>query len=249
MSAAYGVDDVGYETARLKLVDVMGQICTMLRQRGFVITSILGNRCCLDPICGVASAETQTESERMVVTMITALAGVAGPPPLVSITASIPEHPPKGSMAKSHLERGLASVGDEVWVFMFNAGKVGIKQTKLILDAIPQTSSPPPKRVLVVSREKMTTQAEEGIRSEGYILEKFLLQELSYNITRHFLVPKHSMCGEEEIRRLRRLYPKMAIQSRDDPISRFYGMVRGDVIMYQRSRLGSVGALYYREVV
>lgn len=146
------------------------------------------------------------------------------------------------------MERGLASVGDEAWVYMFNAGKVGIKQIKPFMDTLAETEHHLPRRIIVVSREKMTNQAEESIRSGGFLLEKFLLNELSYNITRHFLVPRHEMCGLEEVARLRKTYPKLALQSRDDAISRFYGMLSGDVILYRRVRMGSMGSVYFREI-
>lgn len=252
-SSAAVVDDVGYETARLKMVDVMGQICTMLRQRGMCIRSIHSRECFLGPIAGVATPEDQVESERLILSMPPPETGSTKP----TITASIPDldTAPPHSIARVHIERGIAAVGQETWVYMFNAGKVGIKQTKIILDGIAHEESPgsggvpqKPSRIIVVSREKMTNQAEESIRSEGYVIEKFLLNELSYNITRHFLVPRHEMCDAEQIAKLRKIYPKMALQSREDPITRFYGMVPGDVILYRRVRTGSMGAIYYREV-
>jgi DNA-directed RNA polymerase subunit H (RpoH/RPB5) len=249
------VDDVGYETARLKLVDVMGQICTMLRQRGMLITTILGHACTLAPISSVASAEDQTDSERAVLSALslptTNVTGSAsGESIQTEIVAVIPEAVPGRSIASVHIQRGLAAVGDETWVYMFNAGKVGIKKCKLILDSLDEGEGGrrKPRRIVVVSREKMTNQAEEAIRSQGFILEKFLLNELSYNVTRHFLVPRHEMCTAEEIARLKKKYDKLALQSRDDAISRFYGMLPGDIILYRRIRLGSMGALYYREI-
>lgn len=281
-AAGVNVDDVGYETARLKLVDVMGQICTMLRQRGMSITVIVGHACRLEPIDGIATTEDQTDSERAVVSALSlpavgnlGIGSGGGETIQPSIVAVNTERAPPRSIVRVHVERGLAAFGDQTWVYMFNAGKVGVKKCKPMLDALDEIvemqqgsgagsgesaavseesssssslSHVTPQRVIVVSREKMTTQTEEAIRTRGYILEKFLLNELSYNITRHFLVPRHEMCNAEEIAQLKKKYGKMALQNRDDAITRFYGMLPGDIILYRRVRLGSMGALYYREI-
>lgn len=268
------MEDNGYETARLKGVDVLGNVCVMLRQRGLRITSIFGQESvAMDPFPerALPSAEDHSESERAVVAAAAAAGrrggGVARAAVVVSqaeavvvpagsataaeviIKASYLARPPQGTSSALHVERGIYAAGDELWVFMLGgAGKVGIKQVRQIHNAYID-ARPMPKVVLILTREKMSSQAGDMIRRDGVHLEKFFLSEISYNITRHFLVPRHWMLSVEESAALKKKYSKLALQSRDDAISKYHGLYPGDVVGYNRVRLGSMGGIYYREVV
>lgn len=260
------MEDNGYETARLKGVDVLGNVCVMLRQRGLKITSILGQESvAMDPFpeSTLPSAEDHSESERAIVAAAArrgaadhprcgAAAGEAGGSAAaaeVIIKAAYPACPPRGTSSALHVERGVYAAGDELWVFMLGGvGKVGIKQVRQIHNAYID-ARPMPKVVLILTREKMSSQAGDMIRRDGVHLEKFFLSEISYNITRHFLVPRHWMLSVEESTALKKKYSKLALQSRDDAISKYHGLYPGDVVGYNRVRLGSMGGIYYREVV
>jgi DNA-directed RNA polymerase subunit H (RpoH/RPB5) len=268
------MEDNGYETARLKGVDVLGNVCVMLRQRGLRITSIFGQESvAMDPFPerALPSAEDHSESERAVVAAAAAAGrrggGVARAAVVVSqaeavvvvpagsataaeviIKASYLARPPQGTSSALHVERGIYAAGDELWVFMLGAGKVGIKQVRQIHNAYID-ARPMPKVVLILTREKMSSQAGDMIRRDGVHMEKFFLSEISYNITRHFLVPRHWMLSVEESAALKKKYSKLALQSRDDAISKYHGLYPGDVVGYNRVRLGSMGGIYYREVV
>lgn len=163
------------------------------------------------------------------------------------IRAELVADAPPGTSAALHLERGLRSVGDQVWVYMLTSGKVGIKQVRALRDSWQQ--EPRPKIVVILSREKMSSQAGDFVNKDGVVLEKFLFSEISYNITRHFLVPKHWLLSVRETLDLKKKYQKLALQARDDVISRYHGLCPGDVVAYHRVRLGSLGGIYYREVI
>lgn len=256
------MEDNGYETARLKGADVLGNVCVMLRQRGLRIVSVMESppASSSTPLAGIPSALDHSESEAMVVrcstrTAVAAAGDVAGDSAgaggtLASapiIRAEVVADAPPGTSAALHLERGVRSVGDQLWVYMLTAGKVGIKQVRALRDSWQQ--EPRPKIVVILSREKMSSQAAEFVNKDGVRLEKFLFSEISYNITRHFLVPKHWLLSVRETLALKKKYQKLALQARDDVISRYHGLCSGDVVAYNRVRLGSLGGVYYREVI
>jgi len=62
-------------------------------------------------------------------------------------------------------------------------------------------------------------------------IELFAADDLQYNITEHKLVPKHILMSKEEILAFKKKFgvkiPKML---RSDPISRFYGLQKGDIV-------------------
>lgn len=249
------MEDVGYETAKIKGVDVVGNMVTMLRQRGMKVVELYGLPVEIMPLTTItATPEDERSSTQSILACLLTQSDVAPPAGLLSssptasmvLKAKFVGGPCADSSASHHLTSGVFGVGDELWAFMILSGKVGIKQIRTIRNAYAH--SPPPKKIMLVTREAVTAQAAETIRNDGIHLEKFLLQELSYNITRHFLVPPHRICGGDEISQLKKKYQKLALQSRDDPISRFHGLLPGDVVEYTRSRLGLLGGIYYREV-
>lgn len=246
------MEDNGYETARLKGVDVLGNVCIMLRQRGLKIVSVMGTSpsSSSTPLTGIPSALDHTESEAMIVRAAGDFVKLAGTGPIIK--AEVVDAPP-GTSSALHLERGLRGVGDQVWVYMLTTGKVGIKQVRVLRESWQEQAesgvNPNPKVVMILSREKMSSQAGDFVIKDGIHLEKFLFSEISYNITRHFLVPKHWLLSVEETALLKKKYHKLALQARDDAISRYHGLCSGDVIAYHRVRLGSMGGIYYREVI
>jgi DNA-directed RNA polymerase subunit H (RpoH/RPB5) len=262
MATATNPEDVGYETARIKGVDVLGQVAVMLRQRGLRIHSVGGVAVREDdvhaqPIPSVPTDAEQAGAEAWLQRCLCA-PGVritTSAPWQPALVAVVPPDAPAGSAAQVHVERGLESVGDETWVFLVVAeNKVRIKHLRAVQQTYAEAEGREcPRRVLVVSREKIQPASVKalhgGSEARPVIAERFLLGELSYNVTRHFLVPRHRICTPDEVARLRRKYGKMALQSRDDVITRFYGLLPGDVIVYHRQRLGSFGGDYFREVV
>lgn len=290
-------EDVGYETAKIKGVDVLCQVAVMLRQRGLRIVRVVD----IDippeepnaaPLDGPPDATTVIRSEqwmRAVLVAVSSASLIRACTPNVGVTASSaaspaqpilpviiaqlrePEAPP-GTAARLHLERGLASDGDRTAVYMLPVGKIGVKQLRVVRDAIIQGSSAapaptpgavsptsssaaaaPPHTVIVATREKVPVTALKVLRVQTQdgrtaMAEQFRLSELSYNLTRHYLVPKHRLCSMTEVSTLRRSFPKLALQSREDAVTRFYGLLPGDVMVYHRKRSVGLGGDYYREI-
>ena len=302
------MEDVGYETAHIKGADVIGQLCTMLRQRGMRVVQVYGFECDMPPLDHVPDGEEVLAAEREAARLMARWAaqggaaagnGAANPAAPASsapttssgittiappedrpcvVAEEVPD-PPHGSVALAHRQRGLGVTGEQVWAFLLPGSKVGVKQVRAVHAIVSAkttqsteedqqesaaefttslsaagftTSLSPPRlplvrRVILVARDRMPDASVEFMRGE-VLPERFLLQELTYNLTRHYLVPPHRVLDTAEVAALKKKFPKLAMQSRDDALSRFYGMAPGDVVSYRRQRLGGLGGIYYREV-
>ena len=78
-----------------------------------------------------------------------------------------------------------------------------------------------------------------GALSPKYRFEVFKTPELLVDITEHELVPEHVVLSEEEKKQILKRYnlkdsqlPRMMI---DDPISRYFGLTRGQVVKIIRA--------------
>jgi DNA-directed RNA polymerase I, II, and III subunit RPABC1 len=77
-------------------------------------------------------------------------------------------------------------------------------------------------------------------------LEFFPYSNLKFNITKHELVPKHELVVGKEAQELKKKFGKFLIVILStDPVSRFYGFNRGDVVkIYRKDQ-----TIIYRKVV
>ena len=79
------------------------------------------------------------------------------------------------------------------------------------------------------------------------------LSRLQFNITKHELVPSHTLVSDEELNQLRETYnltnlsqlPKM---SKDDPISKYYNYKVGQVCKIERPSKTSSKYIFYRYI-
>ena len=95
-------------------------------------------------------------------------------------------------------------------------------------------------RAIIVIKQSITPSAAKVCASMApkYILEQFTEAELVVNITEHKLVPKHIVLSEEEKKELLLKYhlkenqlPRILIT---DPVARYYGLRRGQVVKIVR---------------
>lgn len=69
----------------------------------------------------------------------------------------------------------------------------------------------------------------------GNLIEIFNIDDLQYNITKHYLVPQHILVNKEEADRIKTEIGTNFQQIRtDDPVARFYNFRKGDVIKIVR---------------
>lgn len=97
------------------------------------------------------------------------------------------------------------------------------------------------KRGIIIWSEKMSPAAKKTLieMQSDYHLEDFAEADLLVNITKHFLVPKHTIMSREEKNALIQRYrlkdtqlPRILIT---DPVARYYGMRRGQVMRIERA--------------
>lgn len=81
-------------------------------------------------------------------------------------------------------------------------------------------------------------QALQELRAHGIIVECFTADELIVDITEHELVPPHEVLSDEEKKQLLERYRVRETQlpciQLNDPIARFYGLQRGQVVKITR---------------
>ena len=65
-------------------------------------------------------------------------------------------------------------------------------------------------------------------------IELFLEDDLKHNIMTHILQPKFEKLDEEEAKIIKNKWPKMAIMKISDPVAKFMGYQKGDVIRITR---------------
>lgn len=110
-----------------------------------------------------------------------------------------------------------------------------------------------PRGILIV-KDGIIPQAKTNLTIDPlHYIELFKESELLFNITRHKLVPKHVLLTTEEKQELLQLHklqetqlPRMLVT---DPISRYYGLDRGDVVQIQRASETAGTYITYRVVI
>lgn len=92
------------------------------------------------------------------------------------------------------------------------------------------------KRAIIIVQTAyaaMVKQAIQNFKQGGIVMETFMEQELLVNITEHVLVPKHVVLTTEErdtlLKRYKLKLSQLPRMQQVDPISRYYGLERGQV--------------------
>lgn len=115
--------------------------------------------------------------------------------------------------------------------------------------------SGPVRRAILVVEDKLTSKARTAIAEiqSKWKIEHFKLSELLVDITEHVLVPKHQVLSEEDKQALLDRYKLQEHQlpriQLTDPVARFYGMSRGQVVKIVRASETAGRYVTYRLVV
>nr|CAD7445748.1 unnamed protein product [Timema bartmani] len=122
---------------------------------------------------------------------------------------------------------------DQMFVFFPDEPKIGIKTIKTYCQRMQEENI---HRAIIVVQQGMTPSAKQSLvdMAPKYILEQFLESELLINITEHELVPEHVVMTPEEKQDLLLRYKLkenmlMRIQA-GDPVARYFGLKRGQVV-------------------
>lgn len=122
---------------------------------------------------------------------------------------------------------------DHIFVFFPDEAKVGVKTITTYVQRMMNDSV---TRAIIVVQQVLTSQARNSLQeaSSKYFIEQFTENELLVNITEHTLVPKHEVLTDEEKKTLLQRYKVKDSQlpriQYSDPVARYYGMRRGQVV-------------------
>ena len=123
--------------------------------------------------------------------------------------------------------------GNQICAFMANTPKFNVERVQEYISLMNELDV---RHSIVVYKETATPMAKKVVSSSNeMIIELFTEEELQYNITKHILVPLHEKLSDEEAIIFKKNYGiKFATLLKSDPISRFYGYSRGDIIKITR---------------
>ena len=94
-------------------------------------------------------------------------------------------------------------------------------------------------KVIIVTETPLSPQAAGQLTNyPAWTLEHFMYKELTYNLTKHFLVPEHRLMSLPEITRFlddnELDIENLPVMSYQGPISRYYGSKPGDIFEIKR---------------
>ncbi|MFH4976860.1 hypothetical protein AB6A40_003569 [Gnathostoma spinigerum] len=141
---------------------------------------------------------------------------------------------------------------DQMFVFFPEDAKIGIKTIKAICQQMQEQAI---TRAIIVVQAGMTPSAKQAIidMAPKYALEQFLEAELMVNITEHELVPEHVVMTIEEKAELLARYKLKETQlpriQLNDPVARYFGLRRGQVVKIIRPSETAGRYITYRLVV
>ncbi|KAK6026285.1 RNA polymerase Rpb5 domain protein [Ostertagia ostertagi] len=155
-------------------------------------------------------------------------------------------------LAFNELSTGFLYFSDQMFVFFPEDTKIGIKTIKAICQQMQEQTI---TRAIIVVQTGMTPSAKQAIADMApkYILEHFLESELMVNITEHELVPEHVVMTSDEKAELLARYKLKDTQlpriQLSDPVARYFGLKRGQVVKIVRPSETAGRYITYRLVV
>ena len=122
---------------------------------------------------------------------------------------------------------------NQLFVFFPEDEKVGVKPIKVYTDRMRTESV---NNAILVLRVDITPFAKQAVQemSDSFRIEHFKEAELLVDITKHQLVPEHQVLTKNEkielLKRYRLKETQLPRIQPNDPVARYYGMRRGQVV-------------------
>lgn len=129
---------------------------------------------------------------------------------------------------------GEKSETDAIAVFFETSQKLDTDKVKLYISKMKELDL---NACIIVCKDDITAPAKKVIEElQEFKIEIFKETALRYNITKHRLVPKHTLLSKSEAQDFKRKYgTKIFVLLKTDPIAQFYNFQRGDIVRIDRS--------------
>ncbi|KAJ2752846.1 DNA-directed RNA polymerases II 24 kDa polypeptide (RNA polymerase II subunit 5) [Coemansia aciculifera] len=150
------------------------------------------------------------------------------------------EYAPNGKVDRARLTFVVQKKDDptsQMFVFFPDHKSVGITPIKEYISKMAKESV---SSAIIVYRHTLTSMASKLMSefSGKYRMEKFNEADLLVNITEHELVPQHKVLNDEQKKEILKRYRLKETQlpriQQEDPVARYYGMCRGQVVQIIR---------------
>lgn len=130
------------------------------------------------------------------------------------------------------------NMDDKMFIFFPEEPKIGVKTVQNYVIKMEEDKV---SRAIVIVRQGLTPSAKQAMKNVGpeFVMEDFLESEMLINITEHELVPQHIMLTSEEKEELFAKYrlkeSQLMKMLTTDPVARYYGYKRGQVVKIIRN--------------
>lgn len=127
---------------------------------------------------------------------------------------------------------------NQILVFFPDEEKLGVDRIMQYMERMKEEAI---HRAVLVLQRKLSAKAKTHIAlsAHKFHIQDFLEEELLVNITRHVMVPKHQVLGPEDKATLLRRYKVRETQlpriQLSDPVAKYLGMERGEVVRIVRA--------------
>mmetsp|Transcript_20193 Transcript_20193/g.30018 ORF Transcript_20193/g.30018 Transcript_20193/m.30018 type:complete len:210 (-) Transcript_20193:29-658(-) len=141
---------------------------------------------------------------------------------------------------------------DQIFVFFPEAENPG---TPVINKYFKRMKEENVGRAILVVKKGLTSMAQNSLKlfAPDYLMEYFTESELLVNITHHTLVPPHELLTKDQKDALLKRHklketqlPRILVS---DPVARYYGLQRGDVVKIRRPSETAGTYITYRYVL
>jgi DNA-directed RNA polymerase I, II, and III subunit RPABC1 len=131
------------------------------------------------------------------------------------------------------LKPGIPSDCGSIWVEFLADQSIGVKQAKAFVHRVKDENFHTGIMVSVNAPTAASLKSFAAVEKEVTI-EVFLEENLLVNITKHELVPKHILLSKQEKKALLQRYRLKESQlpriQKDDPVARYFGLRKGNVV-------------------
>ena len=140
---------------------------------------------------------------------------------------------------------------DKLLVYFIYDPKVSVKHVKNMKDLLVDEY----KTLILVYKSVITAFAKQFIVTDinNIFVQAFSETELSFNITKHHLVPRHETLSTDEKRSVMRQYKAslkhFPLLLSTDPVARYYGLLPGAMVRITRNSPTAGEYVLYRVVV